>query len=215
MILSKEQLTGLITKWFHYCFASVDNIKLTDDSKVYPDGYNVLFDVSTNMGSFVFGFIVLNSGDIHIWNSESAINIISINDSGAVSSNITPESCNYESAVCPEFCQLLERMIIQAIEDEVNNETKKEQQELHEKFSVPKYMKAKTVLVFDPDQFKQGKAYAISEEGQSDYMPAILVSIKSKEICFLWYTEDGMQPKHIDVDDFDKYRIRLMVPEEE
>ena len=215
MILSKEQLTGIITKWFHYCFASVNNIKLTDDSKVYADGYNVLFDVSTNMGSFVFGFIVLNSGDIHIWNSESAINIITINDSGAVSSDITPESCNYESAVCPEFCQLLERMIIRAIEDEVNNETKKEQEELHEKFSVPKYMKAKTVLVFDPDQFKIGRAYAVSEEGQSDYMPAILVSIKSKEICFLWYTEDGMQPKHIEVDEFDKYQIRLMVPEEE
>lgn len=79
--------------------------------------------------------------------------------------------------------------------------------------TVSKFVKEKTVYVFDPDKLKIGQAYAISIDGE--YRSAILTSVLPELLMFKLFeiTDNDVIPFEIPIDDIDSYEMREMIPE--
>lgn len=95
------------------------------------------------------------------------------------------------------------------IDDEDDDNERKD----NDMSTVSKFVKEKTVYVFDPDKLKIGQAYALSIDGE--YRSAILTSVSSKLLMFRLFesTDNDVIPFEIPIDDIDSYEMREMIPE--
>lgn len=78
-----------------------------------------------------------------------------------------------------------------------------------------RFLKEKVSKVFDPDKFKIGHAYAISEKGDDKYMSAILKDVSPEELVFGWLVEGSIKALYVSLDNLYRYDIRIMTPSEE